>query len=233
MKIIAYILNFNKDDNARRISHSLSCENYVIDSSGIAKSGFIATDEPLYGGCLNKAIQHFLRTEATHMFIVCSDVIGDVNSVIQKSEQLHSNIGIYAPSIEGQGWEQNKPQGMNTRHVLFAEGIIGCYHRDIIETSLPVVRGNLYGWGTDLYMGYVCELLGMDCIVDDSLVIYHPYGSAYSQRLARRQMKRFIHSVGGEFAVFCDTVGVFDTYAQRLLRKLTATDLGKIFGCYR
>lgn len=233
MKIITYILNFDKDDNARRISYSLLCENYVIDSSGIPKSGFIATDEPLYGGCLNKAMQLFLATEGTHMFIVCSDVIGDINAVIRKREQLQSNIGIYSPSIEGQGWEQNKPKGLSIRHALFAEGIIGCYRRDIIERSFSVVKSNLYGWGTDLYMGYICELLGLDCVIDDRLVIYHPYGSAYSQRVARRRMKQFIHSVGGYFAVFCDTVGVFDTYAQRLLRKLTATDLGKIFGYYR
>lgn len=221
-KLIAYILNYDKDDNARRINFGLPCESYIVDSSGISKSGFTHTDMPYFAGCMNKAIEHFLKTDATHILLVCSDVVGDWSSVVNAINNLPDNIGIYTPSVSGQGWAHEKPEGYGWVHrdIPFAEGMIACYKREIIEQLGYVnVLKDPHGYGIDIYLGFICQKLNLKCIIDDSIMMYHPFGSGYSQKQAEKQMKEFIIRMGAEFTDFCKSLGLCLPFYDRWYRK--------------
>jgi hypothetical protein len=222
MRLIAYILNYNKDDNARRIHSSLPCENYVIDSSGINKPGFIQTDHKFVSGSMNKAISMFLGTDATHALFICSDVIGDWSSVVKRILSLKNDVGIYSPSVDGKGWKHEKPQGLDLRDVPFVEGIIICYQRKIVEAIYPQdIVNNKHGYGVDIYASYFCKKKKLRCIIDDSIMMYHPHSpSDYLQVEGERQMEWYVNQKGEDFKKYCQSLGLLLPFYKRVIKFL-------------
>lgn len=234
MKLVAYILNYDKDANARYIVIALPCESYVIDSSGKHKAGFIPTDHPYFAGCLNKAMQLFLESDATHCLLICSDVIGNWKPVIERMMRIPNSVGAYSPASYGQGWRHNKPKYIGLREVPFVEGIMACYRRDIVEGLYPIYFvNNKHSFGVDIYAAYLCHMKGYLSVVDDSIAVYHPYGTGYNGKEGARQMKGYIKSKGKEFEQWVKDEKIFEPTLKRWLRKISEFDLGKIFGYYR
>lgn len=218
-KVVAYILNFDKDHNARRIQAALPCENYIIDSSGEWKQGFIKTDTPFAAGCMNKAIAHFQKTDASHILLICSDMIGDWSSVVTNIGKIQGDIGVYTPCVAGQGWAHEKPQGLSLRDIPFAEGMIVCYRRDVIMCLGVLGQQDAHCYGVDIYLSYRTKQMGYRCVADDRVMLYHPHGSGYSQKEGEKQMKEFIAGKGEGFRQFCRSIGLGLPFYKRWARK--------------
>jgi len=198
---ICIISNYDRDDEARCIQENIACPSYVVDSSGRNKFGFYQTRDPFFAGCFNKSCEIFLASDASHCLFVCSDVKGNLQSVINRIEHLPENIGVYSPAILGQGWHHGKPQKYGLRDVPFCEGIIHCSTRGVIEKVYPVDAKNYpHAYGIDFYTGYMASaILGKRVVIDDGINVYHPFGTSYDANQARRDMFPYITSKGPDF----------------------------------
>jgi len=169
-----------------------------------------------YSYAIDTANADFLSSDATHALYICSDVILYEQ---HKVEQLfyamplfdgpfNLNIGMVSPSIIGRCWEHMKPQTAqtNTRQVPFCEGIVFMADRSIIEACGRFAPENIYGWGVDIWLGYLTNKLGMVSVVRDDITVIHPYGTAYDTTEARAEMIRWIHTKEQGFIDFCKSI---------------------------
>jgi len=221
MKLIAIIYNYDKDENARQIRDALPCETYIVDSSGIVKEGFIATDEPFFSGCFNKAMEIFLYSDATHCLSICSDIIGNWLAVVQKILVMPADIGVWMPAVYGSGWRHIKPVGQGLRDIPFAEGMINCMTREVVKEEHYInCDTNRHAYGVDIYLSYAARQKGLRVVADDSVRVYHPFGKAYSNREGERQMLPYVAGKGAAFKAFCRSLGVGISFYTRYYRRL-------------
>lgn len=210
------VLNYDEDDNSRRIKNSITATRdvHIIDSSGVPKEGFIPSDEPYYTGNFNKASELFLKSDATYCLYICSDIEGDFDSIIRA---VPDNVGVYGPATMGHRYRELRPNGVGIRKVKMVEGAIICVHRKIIEQCHPFK--SKYGWAIDLYKCYTARNMGMDCVIDDRNIIKHTQGTTYNKGAAYEDLQLFIESHGQGFKDFIKETRSFLPVHKRLFLK--------------
>lgn len=212
------ILNYDEDDNSKRIRDSITATEdvYIIDSSGTPKSGFIASDEPYYTGNFNKASQLFLQSDHTYCLYICSDIEGDFNSIINA---IPDGVGVYGPATIGHRYRDLRPNNIGIRKVKMVEGSIICVHRKVIEKCYPFK--SKYGWAIDLYKCYTARNMGMDVVIDDFNAINHTQGTTYNKGDAWEDCQNFIESQGQGFKDFIkETKSFLPTHKRLFLKSL-------------
>lgn len=218
------ILNYNEDTHAMAIRSALLAEYehggvVIVDSSGVDKPGFIKSDKPFYTGNFNKACELFLKSNEDRCLIVCADIVADYIRLSDKIKKLPDCVGVYTPAVLGKSFDFEKPVGNGLRQIQFAEGMILCISREIIQEIYPIEH-NTYGWGVDMFVGYVCRNMGHTCVVDNDITVYHPFGKAYSGKKARTDMRRYIRYMGRDFKRFCRSTKIGLPFVPRMIMRI-------------
>ena len=185
-KVIAVVMNYNQDEQSRKINSKLSCESYIVDSSGIEKYGMIKSEQKFYTGNFNKACKIFIESNADYCIFICSDIICDFKRLVRKVSLLDKNIGIYSPKIKGTG---NQIKGKCT------DGCIIVINRKIIEIVYPIID-NKYGHGIDLFCCMICKKLGFKLFIDEKIKAIHTNGKSYDNELAKKEFKVYFNNKG-------------------------------------
>lgn len=198
-------MNHNDNDNALKLMAALSAkfENvWIVDAgSDQVEESFISAGKTFYSGMLNKSSELFLSTQSTGCLYVTSDVqIEQIDELANALNSIPSSVGIWTPAVSGKShyFLKNKGTGQ-VREVPFAEGMIFYASRKVIESIYPIID-NVYGWGIDVYLGYLSRVkLGLSNLLDESIEVYHPPGTRYSWQEAEIEMKVYNESKGQEF----------------------------------
>jgi len=196
MKMLVAILNYNNNDNAKYLHKIFSKfgQCYIIDSGSKEQlEEFIPSDTPFYVGNLNKANELFLNSDSQWCLYICSDVIiaeDDANKIVENIANVRlSKIGCFAPSIKGKSVPQMKKKNKSGyRKVIFVEGIIFAVQRIVIERLHPFdTTINSMGHGIDVLIAHTAKKCGLRSIVDDSIEVFHPYGTSYDDVVANHE----------------------------------------------
>lgn len=165
-----------------------------------------------YSHAMDAANADFLNSDATHALYICSDVV--LHQKIYAEALFYSmpykNIGMVSPSIVGKCWEhmQQKEYPFKNREVPFCEGIVFMVEKSIIRDCGTLTPDNIYGWGVDIWLGYLTKKAGMISVVRDNISVIHPSGSSYDTASARSEMIRWIHSKEQGFIDFCKSISL-------------------------
>lgn len=202
-RVMCIIVNNDNSGMAQHMYGQVECDKYLISNSPSA-IGAEGPDGPYYSAHFNKASELFLKSDATHCLFVCSNISGDLPSVIDRVKRLPQYIGIYTPAINDTGYEHLKPGVKGWKNVAAAERMIFCATREVISAVFPIDTAiSSLGWGIDLYMGFICRNLGLKCIVDTDVVFGYKDELQYDIRKADDELKNFIDAKGPDFTAFC------------------------------
>lgn len=146
-----------------------------------------------YNGLLNEAWKRFSAEDNyDYLLFITSDVeIENPQYLVKRTAGLLSEptIGAYCPSTTESSHPFMNCKGTSgIRKVTFPEGFCFAVKKEVLSKVCPVDTSiNKIGHGVDIYIGYVTLLLGMNSVVDDKVVVYHPNGSGYSDIEARKE----------------------------------------------
>jgi len=195
-KLIVAIFNYNHNENAQRLKSIFEpyFPTYIFDSGSEPPCpSAIHYDNIYYGGMFNELIKKGKNYEWT--CLITSDVqIADnfIKAIPERMMQVmnSSEIGNYQPSCDSRGrshdYGYNKSTG-NFRSVPYFEGWFQMFRTNLgfsVDLSL-----NKIGWGTDLYLCKKARDRGLLNIVDDSVVVFHPKETGFSNQEANQQMQ--------------------------------------------
>ena len=204
-KVICVILNYNDDENSRKIYNSINCEKYIVDSSFCEKEGMIQSDKPFYTGNFNKASELFLKSDADYCFYVCADIVGDINIVIDHIKHIDGNIGVYSPQVSGRRnkywYDTASKKGKGIVDAICCEGMAIAVKRYIIELVHPFWH-NTYGWEIDAYKCFTAKEFGYRVVIDNSISVFHPNSVGYDTSEALNDMKLWRNIAGYKYRKF-------------------------------
>lgn len=204
------ILNYKNNDNAvaQHIIFSKYCDNvFIVDHEATDHGLFTHVEKPYYTAKINTASELMLKTGSDYCFYICSDVkISDASAkamLVDKIPTLSDEIGVYTPSVDGRchQWLEPVKDWVGYRPIPFAEGMIFVAKRDIVEKLTPILD-NTYGWGVDVYFGYITKQMGYTNVIDDKITVYHPTDIGYDSNDAYNEMVAYTHNKGEDFFKF-------------------------------
>jgi hypothetical protein len=208
-KIQVCIINHEKNENARKLrdlfSRDFDC--VVLDSGSSEKDeSFVLLDNIYYSGLFNRAVEETQANRKEWLFLICSDVEIEESEYWKIARRMENqsqfiDVGVYSPSSHGRSHHFCKSQHTRKmRDVPMVEGFIFMARIDILKKMYPVdLVLNKLGWGLDAMKGFLCHQNGFRCVIDDSILVYHPAESGYDGGEAMNQMKRYVDSRGIDF----------------------------------
>ena len=193
MKTLAVILHYNTKNFTDRLYRQLKpYESSDYDLVILDNGSSIQPDNPsirvdqnlMFGGGLNLAFKWILdNPEYDSLLFLNSDLIVHGRGFVKKLRNFLPDFKIVSPSIIQPEEDQCYWPTMNNwytngiRKVPWADFQCPLIHRDVIEHIQQYDEDLEYGWGNDVYSGYVCEQKGWKVGVLDTSTVVH-LGSA-------------------------------------------------------
>jgi len=193
MKTLAVILHYNTKHFTDRLYRQLKpYENQDYDLVILDNGSEIKPDNPsirvdqnlMFGGGLNLAFQWMLdNPEYDSLLFLNSDLVVHGKDFVKTLRNELHEYKIISPSIiqpeENQCYwpTMNNWYSKDIRPVPWVDFQCPLIHRDFIEYLKQYDDDLTYGWGNDVYSGYVCEQNGWKVGVLDVVTTVH-LGSA-------------------------------------------------------
>lgn len=193
MKTLAIILHYNTKHFTDRLYRQLKpYENQDYDLIILDNGSETKPDNPsirvdqnlMFGGGLNLAFQWILdNPEYDSLLFLNSDLVVHGKNFVKTLRTELNNYKIISPSIiqpeENQCYwpTMNNWYSKEIRQVPWIDFQCPLIHRDFIEHLKQYDEDLIYGWGNDIYSGYVCEQMGWKVGVLDIVTAVH-LGSA-------------------------------------------------------
>ena len=193
-KTLALILHYNTPDMTNTLYESLSpymgddYDLFVLDngSDGDKKSTHPSLKtgyNGYFGGGLNWAFNYVIEHEEyDSLLFLNSDLILDGNDFVKtlRLGMFENDFKIVSPSILVEGgspgckWKQmSNWKSSMTREVKWIDFQCPMFSRDFILHLGQFDERLKYGWGQDVYSGYVCEKVGWKVGVCDLVGVDH------------------------------------------------------------
>jgi hypothetical protein len=193
MKTLAVILHYNTKHltdilyNQLKPYESKDYDLFILDNGSEIKpdNPSIRVDQNLmFGGGLNLAFQWVLENpEYDSLLFLNNDLIVHGEGFVKALRQELNTYKIISPSIiqpeENQCYwpTMNNWYSDGIRPVLWVDFQCPLIHRDVIETIKQYDDDLIYGWGNDVYSGYICQQNNWKIGVMDKVTVVH-LGSA-------------------------------------------------------
>ena len=199
--MICVIFNHNQNENSAKLLKMFSrdMDTFVLDSgSSIEDSRFTILGNIYYSNLLNESTKLMNLSNADWLIFITGDVEISEDNYVKLIEATKSldGIGSYSPCVSKQSKSHSfcKRVGeLGLRDVKFNEGFMSIVRADIINQICPIDSSiNKHGWGVDVYTGYITKNMGLRCVVDDSVEVYHPHSTGYDQFEASQGMYSWV-----------------------------------------
>lgn len=193
MKTLAVILHYNTKHYTDRLYRQLKpYENQGYDLFILDNGSQIKPDNPsvrvdqniFFGGGLNLAFQWVLdNPEYDSLLFLNNDLVIHGDGFIKTLRKYLPEYKIISPSVIQPEEKQCYWSTMNNwysdsiRQVPWVDFQCPLIHRDFIEHIKQYDEDLMYGWGNDVYSGYICNQMGWKVGVLDLVNIVH-LGSA-------------------------------------------------------
>ena len=219
-KIGCFIFNYNKDDNAKIWYDRLNFKypTYILDTFHKQNgTHFLSENETVIeydnifcGGLTKKAYEISKKMGYEWVLIANSDVVCNdynYNKLTEVISELISkqDIGVWDPSacfgsmVNGSTGRINDNkhlyyQGTNQpREVKSGEGWFEIISIHVMDMVMPYTdyEENKYGWGMNDAFNRAARKLKLKVVVDDRVIMYHPFGTGYNNFEASEEYQRF------------------------------------------
>ena len=192
-KTLAIIFNYNDKGMTERLYESLlpaSTEDYdlfILDNGSrreeIATNTSVRLETNVYfGGAMNAAFKVYLHNKDKYdsMLMLNNDIFVGRNFIPSLRDRLfEGDFKSVAPSViqpeKAQCyWEHMLNWGAKeTREARWLDNYCTMFHGDLIEEMKGFSETLIFGWGIDIYTGYVCSQKGWKLGVVDTNTIIH------------------------------------------------------------
>lgn len=209
LRIKVVILHHNKPENADRLFEELSS---AFDDVEIWDSGSDFTQIPVH---VTRAFSNIYWTGAWNEIMrTCSDCdvvwmpgcdISLRNSAAEYRKAIEAAwpFGVWSPCIEGRAHPFMLSKYYADGHrsqVKNIEGMALACSGPLMREVKTLLSGSDIGFGQDYWLCYRARKVGMRNIIDGSVVVHHPEGIGYNEKLAHDQMeKAFSEAYGPDF----------------------------------
>lgn len=218
MKTLAVILHYNTKHFTDRLYRQLKPYEYTDYDLVILDNGSdISPDNPsirvdqniLFGGGLNLAFQWILdNKEYDSLLFLNSDLIVHGQNFVKTLRSGLDEYKVLSPSIiqpeENQCYwtTMNNWYSNDIRTVPWIDFQCPLIHRDVVEHIKQFDDDLIYGWGNDVYTGYVCNTMNWKTGIIDKVTAVHlgsatikeTNASTYNQT-AEQNMYRFFEKM--------------------------------------
>jgi GR25 family glycosyltransferase involved in LPS biosynthesis len=190
----------------------------VINSGKMVRSHWKNVGDIRYYRQLHYALKNFDRSYE-YMAFMCGDVsYKNWKDVIDRADQVlrtYDNIGLYAPHLTYEPWNENATRIMQSQYdqdlniASNTDGIFFIMHRDIVEKMLdyfnyleqdPDFNSMVSGWGVDLIWSAFAINDSKIILRDKAYIVTHPQGSSYNHDKATQEVVKIMQKLN-EFAL--------------------------------
>lgn len=152
-----------------------------------------------YTGCWREAMRRFGHYDA--LWVIGGDVTAQ-NTALEYWYAIETAMpfGLWSPSIDGHSREVMSKKHANGKilNVYHLEGIAFAMSKHMMrQISYDIPRGNVLGWGVDIWMSWEGWRSGQNNVLDGRVSLQHPLKCGYCQQSAKTEMKEFLESVMG------------------------------------
>lgn len=198
-----------KHANAERIAKAVaSSSDFVTVVYSDPDSGFAPAfpgesirrpDDLFYGDKFHACLTH-CRSDVLlliHADCDCDNWAGIPESCRRGVVQI-ANLGVWVPFIDHTDWSLDRVEIDRIPDSPFSivaqtDSIVFGLTRPIIDRLRKAsFEGNVYGWGIEFMYNFYTYSIGRICVVDRSVPVRHPRGTAYSIEPAIIQAKEFL-----------------------------------------
>jgi GT2 family glycosyltransferase len=201
MKTLAVIINHNGKAYTNQLYRALkpyeSSGNYelaVLDNGSTRPeevseyTNYISDENTYYGGALNLIFQLMCEeTQYDSVLVFNNDIILHPYNFVKvlRDTMMLGNYKVVSPSVlqpeQAQcHWKQmHNWCSPSVRDVRWVDFMCPLFHRDVVEHIKQYSHTLRYGWGQDVYTGYVCETQGWKSGVLDTTTVIHMSSQTY------------------------------------------------------
>lgn len=218
--VACFILNYKHDENALRWYNALKIRynTYIIDTFHKENGGeclfekedshILLCDNLYFGGSYIKAYELYKKDGAKWFMAITSDVECDNENIRQLfhciDDAIDKNIGVWEPSamkgsmcngsttVLTSNIHQYNHNTDKMRKVICGEGWFEFVNGKILDYVIPLLNyeDNRYGWGINDMFNRTARKMGLDVVIDDRVIMYHPYGTGYDNRKAAAEYEK-------------------------------------------
>lgn len=186
--MICVVFNHNQNENSLKLLEMFSkdMDTVVLDSgSSVEDSRFSIMGNIYYSNLMNESCRLMNLMNKDWLLFITGDVEISEDNYLKLLDAIKNldGIGSYSPCVTPSSkshffCKRVSPSGL--RDVKFNEGFMTLVRKDIINQICPIHSSiNKHGWGVDVYTGYIANKMGLRCVVDDFVQVYHPPSTGY------------------------------------------------------
>ena len=130
----------------------------------------------------------------------CRDWLGLLKTC-QRTFKQYEELGVWSPDVDFSPYNHHwnvlaQAAGTNFIKVVQTDSIVWAFSHAVADRLRSLeLRLNNFGWGIDTVASAHCHAMAKLVLVDKSIKVFHPKGTAYSQDEARRQCVEFLRQM--------------------------------------